>query len=55
MTAARISDLETKLAARDGKPGYAKNCDELRAEIARLRRVQGAAGDSQESAPDVSP
>jgi uncharacterized coiled-coil DUF342 family protein len=33
---ARIDDLKRKLAARDGKVEYAKNCEELRAEIARL-------------------
>lgn len=33
---ARIDDLKRKLAARDGKAEYAKNCEELRVEIARL-------------------
>lgn len=32
----RIDDLKRKLAARQGIPGYEKNCDALRAEIARL-------------------
>lgn len=32
----RIDDLKKKLAARQGVPGYEKNCEALRAEIARL-------------------
>ena len=31
----RIADLKAKLRARDGKPGYEKNCEELRAMIER--------------------
>lgn len=33
---ARIAELERKLKARDGKPEYKKNCEEIRAEIDRL-------------------
>jgi hypothetical protein len=33
---ARIAQLKAKLRARDGRPGYKINCEELRAEIARL-------------------
>lgn len=32
----RIDELKRKLAARQGVPGYEKNCEVLRAEIARL-------------------
>lgn len=32
----RLDSLRKKLAARDGIPGYKKNCEALRAEIARL-------------------
>lgn len=32
----RIDDLKAKLKARTGKPGYEKNCEEIRAEIAKL-------------------
>lgn len=37
-TGARLLTLRRKLAARDGVPGYEKNCEALRAEIARLER-----------------
>lgn len=33
---ARIDALKRKLAAREGKAEFKENCDELRAEIARL-------------------
>lgn len=33
----RIRDLETRLAARDGKPGYEQACDEMRQRIANLK------------------
>lgn len=32
----RLASLKAKLKARDGKPGYEKNCEEIRTEIARL-------------------
>ena len=32
----RLDSLRKKLAARDGTPGYEKNCEALRLEIARL-------------------
>lgn len=35
--ALRIGDLQEKLAARDGKPGFTRNVAALRAEIARLQ------------------
>lgn len=38
MSAERIADLEQRLAARDGKPGYKRNCIAIKAELARLRR-----------------
>lgn len=39
----RIADLERKLASRDGKPGYERNCEELAEQIANLKRAH--AGD----------
>lgn len=38
----RLASLRQKLKARDKKPGYEKNCEKLRAEIAR--REEEAAG-----------
>lgn len=32
----RLASLRKKLKARDKVPGYEKNCEEIRAEIARL-------------------
>lgn len=32
----RLASLRTKLKAREGKPGFEKNCEEIRKEIARL-------------------
>lgn len=32
-----IAELTLKLKAREGKPGFAKNCQALRDEIARLK------------------
>ena len=55
----RLTDLQNKLAARTGKPGYAKNCEALKAEIARVTALAGASVDRQESAEaksaDVAP
>lgn len=34
---ARIAALEAKLAAREGKPGFASNVDAIKAEIVRLQ------------------
>jgi hypothetical protein len=42
----RVEALKRKLAAREGKPEFKHNCDELRAEIARL---EGAAPGTDES------
>jgi hypothetical protein len=36
----RLASLRKKLAARKGKKEYAKNCEELEAEIARLENCQ---------------
>lgn len=38
---ARLEALRAKLKARDGKPGYKQNCEDLRAEIARLEAIDG--------------
>lgn len=35
-TGARLTQLRAKLAAREGKPGMEKNCEAIKAEIARL-------------------
>lgn len=40
MIAARLDDLKAKLAEREGKTGYKRNCEELRAEISRLSALQ---------------
>lgn len=34
----RLEILKAKLAAREGKSEYAKNCEEIRKEIARLEK-----------------
>lgn len=35
----RLEQLEQKLAAREKTPGYEKNCEALRAEIAKLKEA----------------
>lgn len=35
-TRERLEDLQRKLKAREGKPGWAVNAEEIRAEIERL-------------------
>lgn len=35
-TGTRLTELRAKLAAREGKAEYKKNCEEIKAEIARL-------------------
>lgn len=45
--ASRLDDLKRKLAARQDKSGYEKNCEMLRAEIERLSPV--ASPDNQEN------
>lgn len=37
----RMASLRRKLAAREGKKEFAKNCEEIRAELARLEKCQG--------------
>lgn len=37
----RLASLRKKLAAREGKKEYEKNCEAIRAEIARLTNCQG--------------
>ena len=34
---ARIAVLQSKLRAREGRPEFAANCEEIRREIVRLR------------------
>jgi hypothetical protein len=46
MSKDRIEALKRKLVAREGKPEFKQNCEELRAEIARL---EGAAPGTDES------
>lgn len=36
----RLASLRKKLKARTGKKEYEKNCEEIRAEIARLENCQ---------------
>jgi hypothetical protein len=36
----RLASLRAKLKAREKTPGYEKNCEEIRAEIARLENCQ---------------
>lgn len=36
----RLASLKKKLAARDGKSEYKKNCEALREEIARLENCR---------------
>lgn len=44
MSAARIEQLQAKLAAREGKPGFKRNAQALRAEIARLQAQEAGHG-----------
>lgn len=46
----RLDSLRKKLAARDGIPGYKKNCEALRLEITRLEQVQAPSADEIEAA-----
>lgn len=55
MSTARLEALRAKLAAREGKAEYAKNCEAIRAEIARLensaaRPVSGMGSDGDDGA-----
>lgn len=34
----RLADLKTKLRGREGRPGFKINCEEIRAQIARLEQ-----------------
>ena len=34
----RIADLQNRIAARDGKPGYKRNVAALKAELAKLQK-----------------
>lgn len=40
MSAARIAELQIKLAARDKKPGFKRNVIHIRQEIGRLKKAQ---------------
>lgn len=42
----RLAELRAKLKARDGKPGFEKNCEAIREEIKRLETMasQGETG-----------
>lgn len=37
MSAARIAELQDKLASRQDRPGFTRNAQAIRAEIARLK------------------
>lgn len=43
----RIAQLQAMLVAREGRPGYKRNCLELRAEIARLQAQEIPSGQQQ--------
>ena len=45
-TGTRLLALRQKLKARDGKPGYEKNCEAIRAEISRLERATARPADT---------
>jgi septal ring factor EnvC (AmiA/AmiB activator) len=47
---ARIDDLRRKLAARDGVPGFKKNCEALRTETARLQQAPAPSTEEMETA-----
>jgi hypothetical protein len=49
----RIKALKAKLAAREGKAEFAKNCEALRAEIARLEGSGPLAEFLKENAPEA--
>lgn len=40
MPAARLAQIESMIASRDGKPGYVRNVAALKAELARLTQIQ---------------
>ena len=50
-TGTRLVKLRQKLAARAGVPGYEKNCEALRAEIARLEGSTVASKSGERSEP----
>lgn len=52
MPAARIAMLQEMLAAREGKPGYKRNVEALKLEIARLVEIQDLA--TFAAPPDVA-
>lgn len=35
----RLASLRAKLKAREGKPEYKRNCEDLRAEITKLEKL----------------
>lgn len=37
----RLASLRKKLKAREGKSEYVRNCEDIRAEIAKLENCQG--------------
>jgi septal ring factor EnvC (AmiA/AmiB activator) len=49
-TGVRLLKLRKKLAARDGLPGFKKNCEALRAEIARLEQIPAPSPEQMEKA-----
>lgn len=40
MPAARIAQIQERIAARDGKPGYKRNVEALKLELERLTQIQ---------------
>lgn len=58
MPAARIAQIESMIAARDGQPGYKRNVMALKAELERLTQIQDwqtFTSPERESAVDTSP
>lgn len=47
-TGERLLKLRRKLASREGIPGYKKNCEDLRIEIARLEQVPAPSAEQLE-------
>lgn len=50
MSAARIALLQDRIQAREGKAGYKRNVQALRAEVARLQEAAKRTPDSENPA-----
>lgn len=54
-TGSRLMRLRQKLSARVGTPGYEKNCEALRAEIARLEGLTMTPKNEEQPKPTKKP